>query len=125
MAAGSRPITSVSSLGMVARSPIFSSWQEAWFASVPVWPLHRVVHPLFSQSALAAFSNALLGRFDEALPFTRRAVDLDPLKAGSWEYLGELKFVMGQLDEAAADIKKAQELSSDALQPCILERRFM
>jgi len=62
----------------------------------------------------AAFSAALLGRFDEALQLNRRAVDLDPLNADSWESLGQTEFFMGQLDEAAADGKKALELSPDA-----------
>jgi len=55
----------------------------------------------------------MLGRFDEALQFNRRAVDLDPLNAESWESLGEKEFFVGQLDEAAADSKKALELSPD------------
>ena len=48
----------------------------------------------------AAFSGAMLGRFDEALQLARRAVDLDPLNADSWEELGEIEFLAGQLDEA-------------------------
>jgi tetratricopeptide (TPR) repeat protein len=36
---------------------------------------------------LAALSAACFGRFDEALQLARRAVDLDPLNAGSWEAL--------------------------------------
>src|SRR5882724_13240488 len=62
---------------------------------------------------LAASSAALLGRFDEALPLSRRAVDLDPLNAESWESLGETEFFMGQLDKAEVDFKKALELSPD------------
>jgi TolB-like protein/DNA-binding winged helix-turn-helix (wHTH) protein len=61
----------------------------------------------------AAFSAAVLGRFDEALKFDRQAVDLDPLNAGSWDSLAEVEFFMGQLDEAAAHSKKALELSPD------------
>jgi TolB-like protein/DNA-binding winged helix-turn-helix (wHTH) protein len=61
----------------------------------------------------AAFSAAMLGRFDEGLQLNRRAVDLDPLNAESWESLGEKEFFVGQLDEAAADSKKALELSPD------------
>jgi tetratricopeptide (TPR) repeat protein len=56
---------------------------------------------------------AILGRLDEALQLDGRALDLDPLNAGSWESLGETEFFMGQLDEAAADVKKALELSPD------------
>jgi len=43
---------------------------------------------------LAAESVALLGRFDEALQLARRAVDLDPLNADSWEVLAETEFWM-------------------------------
>jgi len=44
---------------------------------------------------------------------TRRAVELDPLNAESWEFRGETEFSMGRLDEAAADSKKALELNRD------------
>jgi tetratricopeptide (TPR) repeat protein len=61
----------------------------------------------------AASSAAMLGRFDEALRLNRRAVDLDPLNAGSWETLGETEFFMGQLNQASGDCKKALELNPD------------
>jgi TolB-like protein/DNA-binding winged helix-turn-helix (wHTH) protein/Tfp pilus assembly protein PilF len=61
----------------------------------------------------AAFSGAMLGRFDEAVQLARRAVDLDPLNADSWEELGEIEFLAGQLDEATAKSKKALELKPD------------
>ena len=64
---------------------------------------------------MAAGSAAMLGRFDEDLAMGRRAIDLDPLNADSWEQLGETKFFMGQLDEAAADFKKALELNPDVV----------
>ena len=57
----------------------------------------------------------MLGRFDEALQLSRRAVDLDPLDADSWELLADTKFFMGQLHEAAADSKKALELNPDVV----------
>ena len=56
---------------------------------------------------------SILGRFDEALRLTRRAVDLDPLNAMSWEILGETKFDAGQTDEAIEDLKRAVELNPD------------
>jgi TolB-like protein/DNA-binding winged helix-turn-helix (wHTH) protein/Tfp pilus assembly protein PilF len=62
---------------------------------------------------LAAASAAYIGRFDKALQLGRRAVDLDPLNAASWENLGEIEFFNGQLDKAAADCKKAVELNPD------------
>jgi tetratricopeptide (TPR) repeat protein len=62
----------------------------------------------------AAHSAADLGRFDEALQLDRRAVDLDPLNADSWESLGETESSMGQLDQAAADVKKGLALTPDA-----------
>jgi tetratricopeptide (TPR) repeat protein len=64
--------------------------------------------------AMAAYSAALLGRFDEALQLARRAVDLDPLSPGSWESLSGIEYYMGQLDQAAAAGRKALELSPDA-----------
>jgi TolB-like protein/DNA-binding winged helix-turn-helix (wHTH) protein/TPR repeat protein len=63
----------------------------------------------------AAFSAAILGRFDEALQLVRRAVDLDPLNADSWERLGEIKYFTGQLDQAPADFKKALELNPNVV----------
>jgi TolB-like protein/DNA-binding winged helix-turn-helix (wHTH) protein/Flp pilus assembly protein TadD len=62
---------------------------------------------------LAAGSAVILGRLDEALPLTRRAVDLDPLNVHGWEGLGEIEFRRGKLDEAEADLKKAHELRPD------------
>ena len=54
----------------------------------------------------AAGSAAILGRFDEALPLARQAVDLDPLNADSWVLLAEKKFFMGQLDQASEDFRR-------------------
>jgi tetratricopeptide (TPR) repeat protein len=44
---------------------------------------------------------------------SRRAIALDPLNGSSWENLGENEFFLGQLDQAAADSKKARELNPD------------
>ena len=38
---------------------------------------------------------------------------MDPLNAQSWEGLGEIEFRGGKLDEAEADLRKAQELRPD------------
>ncbi len=62
----------------------------------------------------AAYSAAMLGRFEEALLLARQAIALDPLNADSWECLGETEFFMGQLDKAAADGERGLELSPDA-----------
>ncbi len=62
----------------------------------------------------AAWSAAILGRFDEAVQLNRRAANLDPLNADSWERLAGTEFFMGQLDQSAADSKKALELNPDA-----------
>src|SRR5882762_6035964 len=61
----------------------------------------------------AAGTAKYLGRLDEALHLSRRAVDLDPLNAESWESLAETEFYIGRLDEAAANAKKALELNPD------------
>jgi len=63
--------------------------------------------------SLAALPAAYFGRFDEALRLNRRAVDLDPLNAGSWEALVETEFYMGQLDQSAADSKTGLEANPD------------
>src|SRR5271168_408444 len=62
---------------------------------------------------VASSSAAYVGRFEEALQLGRRAVDLDPLNADSWENLGEIEFFNGQLDKAMADCTKAVELNPD------------
>jgi tetratricopeptide (TPR) repeat protein len=64
-------------------------------------------------AVFAADSSSILGHLDEALQLHRRAVDLDPLSARSWEGLGEIEFREGKLDQAEADLKKAQELRPD------------
>src|SRR5580692_5775748 len=46
--------------GEAGRSPAFSSWPAAWFASVPVSPLRRVVHQRSSQPA-PAFQRSVHG----------------------------------------------------------------
>jgi TolB-like protein/DNA-binding winged helix-turn-helix (wHTH) protein/Tfp pilus assembly protein PilF len=62
---------------------------------------------------LATLSAVCFGRFDEALQLNRRAIDLDPLNAGSWESLAETEFMMGQLNQSAEDSKKALEVNPD------------
>ena len=61
----------------------------------------------------AAFSAAKFGRSDEALALARRAVELDPLNAFSWQTRGEIEYYDGQLAGAEADVKKSLELSPD------------
>jgi len=75
---------------------------------------------------LAALAAACFGRFDEALQFAHRGVDLDPLNAGSWEDLAEAEFFMGRLDQSAADSKKALEVNPDYWSsPIILSRTYL
>jgi len=74
----------------------------------------------------AAFMAELFGRFDEALTLDRQALELDPLNAEIWEYLAENRFYAGQLDEAAADIRKALELNADTwASPIILSEIYL
>jgi len=75
---------------------------------------------------LAALSAACLGRFDEALQLNRQAIHLDPLNAGSWEALAETELYMGQLDQSAADSKKALEVNPDYwASPINLSRTYL
>jgi tetratricopeptide (TPR) repeat protein len=73
---------------------------------------------------MAASTPKLLGRFDEALRLNRRAVDLDPLNAESWDALAETEFYMGRLNDAAGDARKALELSPDVWPGHILLSRI-
>jgi len=78
------------------------------------FPSTYISPPVGSEETMT-LAASMLGRFDEDLAMGRRAIDLDPLNADSWENLGESKFFMGQLDEAAADSKKALELNPDVV----------
>jgi tetratricopeptide (TPR) repeat protein len=62
---------------------------------------------------IAAGTAKFLRRLEEARQLSRRALDLDPLNAESWDSLSEIEFFIGRLDEAAADGKKALELRPD------------
>jgi tetratricopeptide (TPR) repeat protein len=62
---------------------------------------------------LAALPASCFGRFDEALRLDRQAIELDPLNAGSWGHLAETERYMGQLDQSAADSRKALEVDPD------------
>ena len=73
----------------------------------------------------AAFSATIPGRLDEALQLNRRAVDLDPLNAGSWESLAETEFYMGQLDKATADFQEALELNPDFFAHMTLSQTYL
>ncbi len=61
----------------------------------------------------AALSLERLGRFDEALPLLRRAIELSPQK---WSYrfnLGHIRGRMGDWEGAVADYKEADRLFPD------------
>jgi TolB-like protein/DNA-binding winged helix-turn-helix (wHTH) protein len=74
----------------------------------------------------AAWSEIILGRFDEALQLNRQAVDLDPLNANSWEALAGTELYMGRLDQSAADSKKALEVDPDHWDsPTMLSRIYL
>src|SRR5258708_7597212 len=60
---------------------------------------------------LAALVAACFGRFDDALQLNRRAIELDPLHAGSWETLAATEPMIGQLDQSPASSNKALELN--------------
>jgi tetratricopeptide (TPR) repeat protein len=61
----------------------------------------------------AAYLAATLNRFDEALRLSRRAVELDPIRAGAHFFVGRVAWWAGRLDEAAAADQKASELNPD------------
>jgi Flp pilus assembly protein TadD len=49
---------------------------------------------------LMAYSNRKLGRFDVALGFYQKALEIEPKHRGANEYLGELYLQLGQLEDA-------------------------
>jgi tetratricopeptide (TPR) repeat protein len=61
----------------------------------------------------AAVLAATLGRFEEAIERGRRAVELDPLNAGSQVNLGAFAYYAGRLDEAEAAVRKALEFNPE------------
>lgn len=61
--------------------------------------------------SIAAELMLTLGRLDEAVGFSRRAVTLDPLSVTAYKNLGRHCFYAGLLDEAEAAIKKMLEIS--------------
>lgn len=58
----------------------------------------------------AASVAATLNRFEEALPLSRRAVALDPLRASALQALAFNAWWAGRLDEAEASVRKGLEL---------------
>ena len=73
---------------------------------------------------LAALPAAEFGHFDVALQLNRKAIDLDPLNAGSWASLASTEYIMGQLDQYVADSKKALEVNPDDANSLILLSRI-
>jgi TolB-like protein/DNA-binding winged helix-turn-helix (wHTH) protein/Tfp pilus assembly protein PilF len=63
---------------------------------------------------LAASSAAYFGRFEQALEFAHRAVEVDPFDALSRYRVGWVEYHMGALDEAISDLKRAFELNPNA-----------
>jgi serine/threonine-protein kinase len=61
----------------------------------------------------AAEAIKILGRFEEALPLFRRALEIDPLNVLAWWYLGYGYLSAGRLEEAEAAYKKALELNPE------------
>ena len=61
----------------------------------------------------AAYSAVTSGHLDDAVRLARRAVELDPLNAGSWGGVGAMSYYDGQLAEAEADLKKSLKLGPD------------
>jgi TolB-like protein/Tfp pilus assembly protein PilF len=59
----------------------------------------------------AASLAAILNHFDQALVWSRRAVELDPLQASSYHALAFYAWWGGRLDEAEAAVRKGLEVS--------------
>jgi TolB-like protein/Tfp pilus assembly protein PilF len=67
-------------------------------------------HALMAAAGLAR----VLGRFDEGMELTRRAVALDPLSARTHRQMALVFLQAGQLDEAASAFQHAVDLSPNA-----------
>ena len=61
----------------------------------------------------AASLAANLGRLDQAVELTQRAVDVDPLRVSSYHNLGLYSYFAGRLDLAESALEKALELNPD------------
>ena len=59
----------------------------------------------------AAVLTSMLGRFDEAIRLTRRAIELDPLRVTTLNNLGTYAYYAGRWDEAETAYRKALELN--------------
>jgi len=54
-----------------------------------------------------------MGRFDEALTYAKKAIDLNPLSVSEKVYLGERLFEAGRYDEAVKQLKKTLDNEPD------------
>ena len=74
-----------------------------------------------SLEALKAFSMAISqaekGRYDDAIPFYKHAIELDPDFAAAYAHLGQAYANSGQDDLASASIKQAFERQTRASEP--------
>jgi tetratricopeptide (TPR) repeat protein len=55
----------------------------------------------------------LQGRYADALPHLKKALDLDPKLFGAWLYLGISSFRVNQFSDAVQDLQKAKHLEPD------------
>jgi eukaryotic-like serine/threonine-protein kinase len=73
----------------------------------------------------AAWLATVLGRFEEAVVLSRRAVELDILNSASYSILGLATYRAGRLEEAVEAFKKAKELGPSDYSDFFLARVYL
>lgn len=101
----------VTSLGLETEmkndEAFFSRYQEQGMHNFPeVWPLRRVATYFVERGALAESE----GDFDTAGLLFEQALEITPLEPLGYFYLGRLKYLLGNLDEALTFLTKTDLL---------------